>query len=434
MNPAALAALIVVAAAGVVVSALLTLVETAIFSLGPARLRTLEEEGFHDHERLIGLRERPVYPLVLLRFGTASADAATAACLGVAGYAGAGPLGAAAGFVVAALAILTLGSLWPARYAAGRNVRVALAAAPWLDRAARVARPALAPFRAFVEGLPETSSGLMEVEPEDEIRQLASLGSDEGVIDDTERLLLERAFRLDETQAHEVMTPRVDVFAWRESMTLGDIASELALVPFSRIPVYGESIDEVTGVLYVRDAYQALLRDRKDVALSDLAREPLVVPGSIRLTGLLGEFQARRIHLAVVMDEYGGTDGIVTLEDILEELVGEIVDETDIAEEPILRLSRSEIVADGDVDLRELNHRFNARFPLLEHRSLNGYVLEELGHVPSVGERLVREGIEIEVVEASETHVIRARLRRQQPMPDLAADTRSLQEATRPGR
>ena len=120
-------------------------------------------------------------------------------------------------------------------------------------------------------------------------------------------------------------------------------------------------------------------------------------------------------------DEYGGTDGLVTLEDVLEELVGEIADERDVAEEPILRVSRTEIVAAGDADLREINHFFNISLPQLEHRSLNGYLLEELGRVPDAGEVLERDGITIEVLEATDTQVTRARLRRSAP-PESAGE------------
>jgi putative hemolysin len=116
--------------------------------------------------------------------------------------------------------------------------------------------------------------------------------------------------------------------------------------------------------------------------------------------------------LAIVVDEYGGTDGLVTLEDVLEELVGEIVDETDPAEEPITRVSRNEIIAAGDVDLREINHYFNASFPQLEHRTVNGYLLEEFGRVPEPGERFEREGIAIEILDASDTIVTRVRMKR----------------------
>ncbi|MCI0434570.1 MAG: hemolysin family protein, partial [Gemmatimonadetes bacterium] len=245
-----------------------------------------------------------------------------------------------------------------------------------------------------------------------EIRHLTALGHVEGAIEEHERELIERAFRLDETQAWDIMTPRVDIVAWRGSLALKDVAIDLGTVRYSRIPIYGQTIDDVRGVLYVRDAYRALVSGQRDVLLKDLAREPLVVPGSVPLSKLLRDFQTRRIHMAIVVDEYGGTDGLVTLEDVIEELVGEIVDEKDVAVEPITRVSRTEIVALGEVDLREINHYFNAALPQLEHRSLNGYLLEELGRVPEPGESFERDGISIEVLEATDTQVTRARLKR----------------------
>jgi CBS domain containing-hemolysin-like protein len=208
------------------------------------------------------------------------------------------------------------------------------------------------------------------------------------------------------------MTPRVDIFAWPASRTLAQIAAELHAVRYSRVPVFGDSIDDVVGVLYTRDAYQALVRGIRDVPLGELAREPFFVPGSIPLTRLLGDFQARRIHLGIVIDEYGGTDGLVTLEDILEELVGEIVDETDVENPSIVRSARNEVLVEGGADLREVNHFFNTTFPQLEHRSLNGYLLDELGYVPKTGEEFEREGIRIRIVEATEQQVLKALLTR----------------------
>jgi CBS domain containing-hemolysin-like protein len=158
--------------------------------------------------------------------------------------------------------------------------------------------------------------------------------------------------------------------------------------------------------------YQALLSGQQDATLRSVAREPLIVPGSLSLTKLLRHFQTRRIHMAVVVDEYGGTDGLVTLEDVIEELVGEINDETDEMEDTIVRVNRNEMLAMGDADLREINHLFNIALPQLEHRSLNGYLLEALGHVPEPGETLERDGVHIEVLEATDTQVTRARLRR----------------------
>jgi CBS domain containing-hemolysin-like protein len=171
-------------------------------------------------------------------------------------------------------------------------------------------------------------------------------------------------------------------------------------------------VDDVTGILHVREAYQAYISGPGTTPLKDLAREPFFVPPSLSLTHLLEDFQARRIHLGIVADEFGGTDGLVTLEDVLEELVGEIVDETDLPEEPLIRISRNEGIADGALDLREINYAFNVSLPQLEHRSLNGFIIEELGYVPERGESLERHGVRIDVVDATETQVVRARIRK----------------------
>jgi CBS domain containing-hemolysin-like protein len=298
----------------------------------------------------------------------------------------------------------------------------ALFLAPGLLILTRAMSPVLGVLGRLARVRPERRDQAINPITETEIRHLTALGHVEGGIEAHERELIERAFRLDETQAWDIMTPRVDIFAWPDSLQLKEIATELGTALYSRIPVYGDTIDDVTGVLYVRDAYKALISGQRDVPLKSLAREPLIVPGSVPLSKLLRDFQTRRIHMAIVVDEYGGTDGLVTLEDVIEELVGEIVDETDVAEEPITKVSRTEIVAVGDVDLREINHFFNMSLPLLEHRSLNGYLLEELGRVPEPGETVERDGITIEVLEATDTQVTRARLRRLAPVPEPGLD------------
>ncbi len=397
--------------AAMLVSAVFSAVELAVFEPSDARVRTLADEGFRGGRSLAQVRARPVRALVLLRLVDALADITAGVIAGYLAYLLWGTSGLAIAAVAAALGILYLGELVPIGLATNHGLRLALLAAPLLlplmgvlalplDLLAKAARVRRAPR--------ENGAATTETE----IRQLTALGHDEGVIGEHERELIERAFRLDHTQAWDIMTPRVDVFAWRDSMRLSQIASELSSLRFSRVPVYGESVDDITGVLYLRDVYQALVSGQRDVTLRSLAREPLVVPGSVSLTKLLRDFQTRRIHLAVVVDEYGGTDGLVTLEDVIEELVGEIVDETDLAEESLQRVSRTEILAMGDADLREINHIFNTTLPQLEHRSLNGWLLEELGRVPEPGVVIERDGVRIEVLDATDTQVTRARLRR----------------------
>ncbi len=393
-------------------SAILSAAETAAFKIGSSRIRTLVQEGFRGAEGLADLRRRgAAIQTAYVLFNTLLNVFAGGLIIGSAALRWDG-LGAAVALPVAALAVMLVGELVPRVVARRRSVRLALAGAPLLSALERLARPILGPI-ARLESLLARGRGEAATSPEEsEVREISELGRAEGVVVQEEHELVERAFRLDETTAWDVMTPRVSIFAWQDSLTLREIVEELGTVPYSRVPVYGESIDDVTGILYVREAYATYVAGRTDLPLSALSREPFFVPGTLSLTRLLRDFQSRRIHMGIVAVEFGGTDGLVTLEDIVEELVGEIVDETDVAAEPIYRVSRNEIVVDGGTELREINYAFNVSFPHLEHRSLNGYLLEELGRVPAAGESVELDGVQIEIVDASETQIQRARLKK----------------------
>ncbi len=390
-------------------AAFLTAAEVALFALGDARVRTLVDNG---ESALSRIRSRPRALLVLIRFADGLAALITGAAAFRIGVLLAGLWGGVAGIAVAAFVFVGVAEIWPRRILGERGVRFAIAVAPPMLGLSRLLRPVLWPLERLTRTLPEPRLTAVSEITETEIRELAALGRSEGSIDDHEGHIIERAFRLDETRVWDIMTPRVDMVAWPDSLTLDQISSQFGSVPYSRIPVYDGSIDDVTGVLYLRDAYQALIAGQRTARLRGLARQPLVVPGSLPLTRLLRDFQNRRIHLALVVDEYGGIDGLVTLEDVIEELVGEIEDEMDVTEVSIVRVSRSEIIAEGDTEVREINHIFNTTLPLLEHRSLNGYVMEQLGHVPHPQETLERQGLLIEVLDASETQVLRARITR----------------------
>lgn len=395
-----------------ILSAFFSASSTAVFSVGGSRLRTLVEEGFKGAEELSDLRSRTgALQGILLLLGTLCNLFVVGLVTGWASL-----RWELQGFWIAlpasALVIILFGEILPRSVAARRSIRVGLAAAPTLVRLERVIGPILAPFFRLESYLARAVGEEGTTKEEREVREMTSLGQEEGIIEVEEHQLVERAFRLDELSAWDVMTPRVVIFAWKDSLTLEDIIGELDSVPHSRVPVYGESVDDITGILYLRDAYHSYIEGKGSTTLKALSREPFFVPGSLSLTRLLKDFQARRIHLGIVADEFGGTDGLVTLEDLLEELVGEIEDETDLPEEPLIRVSKNEIIADGALDLRDINYAFDLSLPQLEHRSLNGFILEELGYVPEKGETIERHGVRIDVMEASETQVLRARIRK----------------------
>jgi CBS domain containing-hemolysin-like protein len=397
-------------AAAIVASAFFTAAELAIFAAAESRVRSLTEEGVRGSRALSNLRSKPERVLVLLRLMDAFADVAAGGLVAYYAYARWDAVWIAAALGLVALLIVYLGELVPIGLASNHGLRFALVLAPALVPVTRVLGAPL-DLIARLSRVRSAVSGADGGSGEPDIRHLRAMGRP-SLEDEHERELIERAARLDESQVWDIMTPRVDIFAWRDDQLLRDLVPQLGAVRYSRVPVYHDTIDNITGVLYLRDAYQALVSGQRDVTLRALVREPLMVPGSVPVMKLLRDFQARRIHLAIVVDEYGGTDGLVTLEDVLEELVGEIVDETDVAEDPITRVTRNEIIAAGDADLREINHYFNTTFPQLEHRTFNGYLLEELDRVPAKGERFTLEGVMVEILEATDTQVVRVRLKR----------------------
>ena len=396
-------------------SAVLTAIHDAAFQIASSHVRTLQEEGFSGASSLARARDRKNSVQASVRVVTQAFNLGALSLIALTQVSTWGRGGAIASTLIGAVIVLVVADLIPHLIAARRPVRLALSGASVLLTVERLARPLTAP----VERLEEAIGGNHEelTDQHRELREIQEIGEEAGVLEEGENRLVERAFRLDETMAWDVMVPRVDIFAWSEDRTLAEVVGELAGVPHSRVPVYRNSVDDVTGILYVREAYAAYAEGARDVRLGELAREPFFVPGSLALTQLLQDFQSRRIHMGIVADEFGGTDGLVTLEDVLEELVGEIRDETDQEEDEIVRISDEVVECDAGADLRALAEQLDVLLENTEHRSLNGLILDELGHVPEPGHVLELPGVRIDVLEASETQVLRARLTRETNSP-----------------
>ncbi|MCH2475240.1 MAG: hemolysin family protein [Gemmatimonadetes bacterium] len=392
-------------------SATLTAAQTAAFQVSESRMRTLKSEGFKGAEALTQVRRRAGNVGSSVRLITDTLNLGT---MGIGVATGVltlerGP--SALDVMVGVVIIIVFADALPRSIAARHPVRLALASASGLLSLTQWTRWISVPVSRLEDALVKNREDELSME-ERELREIQEIGQEEGVLEESENLLVERAFRLDELTVWDAMAPRVDIFAWQEDLTLSEIIDGLPDVPYSRVPVYKDSVDDVTGILYVREAYEHISQGMHDLKLHQISRTPFFVPGSLSLAQLMRDFQAKRIHMGIVADEFGGTDGLVTLEDILEELVGEIRDETDVEEEEIRRISRNQIECDAGVDVRDINQALGVTLPKLEHRSLNGLILEELGHVPSVGEKLLCDDVRIEIMQATETQVIRAQVTR----------------------
>jgi CBS domain containing-hemolysin-like protein len=232
-----------------------------------------------------------------------------------------------------------------------------------------------------------------------------------------ERELLRSIVDFGGTLVREVMTPRPDIVAIAADATVGELRALFREQEYSRLPVYTENLDNIVGVVFMKDLIQ-LEDDSDGASIAPLVRAATFVPETKRVAELLKEFQQGRVQIAIVVDEYGGTAGLVTLEDLLEELVGEIRDEYDIESEPVIEDQNGVFTFSAKVSIDEMANRLNLDIEPEGYETVGGYLLTHLGRVPGVGERFEIDGVEVEVLEAERRRIHKVRMRRlPEPQP-----------------
>ena len=240
-----------------------------------------------------------------------------------------------------------------------------------------------------------------------------------------ERKLLRSVVDFGDTLVREVMTPRPDIVAIKADHTVRDLKTLVAQQEYSRIPVYRENLDNIVGLIVVKDLLQTEAWPALDQPVSELMRPAMFVPDTKRVAGLLREFQQRRDQLAIVVDEYGGTAGLVTIEDLLEELVGEIRDEYDTEAEPIVREGEDTFVFSAKVGIDDFAEALSLEIESDGFETVGGWVLARVGRVPAVSERFEIDGLGIEVLEAERRRIHRVRVIRLEPAEGLEDGTES---------
>ena len=219
-------------------------------------------------------------------------------------------------------------------------------------------------------------------------------------IDEREARMIRGVVRQDKTVAREIMVPRVDVVAAELDTSVSDLAALMTEGGHSRVPVYKDDLDHVVGIAYSRDLLRRYLasEDSGPLSVESVIRPPMFIPESKTLEELLGEFKDRRVQMAIVVDEYGGVSGLVTIEDLLEEIVGEIEDEFDVGESGVQRIANDDFVMDARVSVAELDDLFNVAVEGEGFDTLGGFVYQRLGKIPSQGDVVEYDGLRIEVL------------------------------------
>jgi len=378
--------------------------ETALFSLTPGRREELKTSRPHASRRVDSLLSDPGRLLGTLLLGnlivnTAASGVFTLALLALARHSGTSEaLLLGAGGIVLTVVLLIFCEVTP-KVMASRNpgTFVPLVAGP-----VRVARVVLLPFTTLLMRVSRRLTPKQH-EPamlsDDELHTMIDVGKQRGVIFGSEEEILTNLVGLEKRTVSEVMTPRIDIVAVPENMTIREAAATCRDAGFSRVPVFHDTIDHVSGTVYAKDLLSA---DDPNAPVCSLCRPAFFVPEVKHLPPLLDELRRKGSHIAVVVDEFGQTSGLVTLEDLLEAVFGEIVDEYDVVEElPYSKLDEHSYLVDGEIDLATLNRLFRRAFTGLGHERLSAFMQDKLGRLPSEGDIITHRTLEITVKETA---------------------------------
>jgi len=298
-------------------------------------------------------------------------------------------------------ALLVFWFEWAVERAVGRSPEIwAVRLTEFLRLLTVVATVFLFPISISKES--QEANELPNIVTEEELRTLIDAGEVEGIFEHEERRMIHSIFQLGETLVREIMVPRIDMLALDMTTSLSDAADTLIQSGFSRLPVFEDNVDNMLGLLYAKDLLRVWREGDKLGTLKEIIRDAYFVPEAKKVDELLTEMQTQRIHMAIIVDEYGGVAGLVTLEDIVEEILGEILDEYDQGEEaPYQQLDDSSYVFLGRVDLDDFNDIMGSDLPSDEADTLGGYIYSQLGRVPTVGEVVEKENLLLTVEQVS---------------------------------
>jgi CBS domain containing-hemolysin-like protein len=385
-------------------------VETALLSLGRLRIRHLVEENVESAktvERLLENQGRLLGTILLGNTMVNIAATALATIISVS-YFGEG-LGLGLSTVVMTLAVLIFGEMTPKTYALYNSQRIALRYAGSLDAIYTVLSP-LVHLLDFISKALLRSLGLNRVNTlptfsEDELKTFVTVGQEEGILQVEEKDMITSIIEFGDTLVKDVMTPRTDIIRVSTRISYTELLAILRRDNFSRVPVYEKSIDEVIGILHAKDL---LGITEEQFSIKDMLRPPYFIPEFKPVSALLTEFKKKKLHMAIVVDEYGGTAGLITLEDLVEEIVGEIADEFDDDEQPEFSyVDENNVHISGAMSVRDAETVLGRALPDGGYDTVGGMIMSLLGTIPQKGDRVEINGMDFGITAMKGSRVSR---------------------------
>lgn len=401
-----------------VFSMFLAAAETGFTRMSRIRAISLEEEGRKGAGRLAVMLERPEQTLNVLLLVVLVSQLTIATLLGALLDRHFGSAGLIMGLVLQIVVFFVIGEVAPKTFAIQHTDRAALLASGFLWTITR-----FAPLRLLSRGLIGLANVILPGKgikdgpfvTEEELRAMADVAAEEHVIEREERQLIHSIFEFGDTLVREVMRPRPDMVAVEADETLEAGMQRAIDGGFSRLPAYDDDIDNVVGLVYLKDLVSRVRTGEGGHPVRDALRPAVFVPEQKRVAELLREMQKQQFHMAIVVDEYGGTSGLVTLEDLLEEIVGEITDEYDVEEPGVERLDDGSLRVPGGLPVDDLSREIGQELPDTEWDTVAGLVFNLLGKVPDDGESVTFQGLEFRAERVQGRRIVSVVVRRTEP-------------------
>lgn len=375
----------------IILSAFFSGSEVALVSISELKAQHLAEQKLKGSRALLTLKEQPNRMLITILIGNNLVNiggSALATMLAINLFQSAG-VGIATG--VMTFLILAFGEIAPKTFATKNAKTVALGIAPIILFLMRILAPFVWFFDVISRGLEKITKQPEGEEPtitEQELKHIVKVGEQEGQIKPAEKEMIQKIFLFDDTEVKDIMTPRTDMFSLDWDLTIKEALPIITAQEFSRIPVYDDNVDKIKGIVFTRELLEKLSKDKHHLKLKDLAQPALFIPEHKKIDKLLKEMQRKKTHMAVVVNEHGGVEGVVTIEDILEEIVGEIFDESDDIEKLIKKHGTNDWLILGKTPLDVINDELGTDFSLEEdYNTIAGLIQDKLGKIPEVGER-----------------------------------------------
>jgi CBS domain containing-hemolysin-like protein len=395
-------------------SAFFSSAETAFSSVNKIRLRNYEEEGRRGAKKAVDIAENFDKTLSTLLVGNNLVNIAAATLSSQIAIQLFGPsLGVFISTFVVTILVLIFGEIIPKSLAKEYAESYALKTSGILFLLIQVLYPVTWVFlqiKKVVYLFLRNKESIPSV-TEEEIKMLIQISEDEGVIGKNEKEMVHRSLEFDDIIVHEILKPRPDMIAVEVNQTISEIKDVFLKEHFSRVPVYEDNIDNVIGILSERDFLTAYIEDGVNLDLKSLIRNPLFVVESMKISSLLPELQKKKVHMAIVIDEFGGTSGLVTLEDLLEEIVGEIWDEHDVSFNQVKQVGPSSYVVDADYSIDDFAQFADIDAPTTSNHTLGGWLIEEFQRIPKVGEEFLYQNLILKIEKAEEKRVRQVHLK-----------------------